>query len=334
MKNNIKVMLSDTYDPWFNLATENWIFHDMEPNCHTLFLWRNDNTVVIGRFQNPWTECNLKLMEEDGVKLARRQSGGGAVYQDLGNTCFTFMNGKEHYNKNANNTILRHALRRFEIEAQAHGRNDIVVDHRKISGSAFKENIDRSFHHGTLLIDTDLGRLAQYLNPDKKKLMSKGISSVRSRVANLKEFNSEINHENLCQAIIEEFFKFYNEKCEVEILDNSTLKKIPSLNAYYCQLKDWDWRFGKTPSFSHQLEERFNWGGVQMHLDVKHAVISKCVIFSDSLKPEFIEVLGKSLENVPYQKDQTLRAVELIDKEGIYQKEIEDVKNWLAKEID
>ena len=83
-------MISETFDPWFNLATEDYIFRDMDPEVQTLFLWRNDKTVVIGRFQNPWNECNTQKMEEDGIKLARRQSGGGAVYQDLGNTNFTF----------------------------------------------------------------------------------------------------------------------------------------------------------------------------------------------------------------------------------------------------
>jgi len=156
----LKIFHSDSHDPWFNLATEDWIFRDMDPNQRVLFLWRNAETVVIGRFQNPWVECNTSRMEADGIKLARRQSGGGAVFQDLGNTNFTFMTGRQFYNKNDNNQIILNALRAHGIEGEASGRNDLVVTDdegaRKFSGSAFKETKDRCFHHGTLLLNANL----------------------------------------------------------------------------------------------------------------------------------------------------------------------------------
>ena len=214
----LRILVSETFDPWFNLATEDWIFRDMDPDTHVLYLWRNSDTVVIGRFQNPWTECNTEKMEADSIKLARRQSGGGAVYHDLGNTNFTFMSSKKNYDKSVNNKIIISALEQFGISAYASGRNDILVDDhegaKKISGSAFKETKDRSFHHGTLLINADLTKLGQYLNPSKKKLESKGIKSVRSRVANLTQFNSTLEHETLCKAIIEKFTEHYQQKCE------------------------------------------------------------------------------------------------------------------------
>eukprot|EP01027_Heterolobosea_sp_BB2_P001677 GEZU01002504.1.p2 GENE.GEZU01002504.1~~GEZU01002504.1.p2 ORF type:complete len:118 (+),score=32.97 GEZU01002504.1:136-489(+) len=112
-------------------------------------------------------------MEEDGIFLARRTSGGGAVYQDLGNTCFTFMSPRAQFDKSVNNGIIISALRNlFNIHAEASGRNDIIISDskRKISGSAFKQTNDRAFHHGTLLINVDLAGLQKYLNPDKKKL--------------------------------------------------------------------------------------------------------------------------------------------------------------------
>lgn len=200
----LRLLLSDSYDPWFNLAVEDCIFREMTTQ-RVLFLWRNAETVVIGQAQNPWKECNTRRMEEDGIRLARRSSGGGAVFHDLGNTCFTFMAGKPEYDKSVSTNIILDALKRLGIDASASGRNDLVVQtaegERKISGSAYRETADRGFHHGTLLLNADLSRLANYLNPDVKKLQAKGITSVRSRVANLSEFVPDINHEQICEAV-------------------------------------------------------------------------------------------------------------------------------------
>ncbi|STT52365.1 lipoate-protein ligase A [Klebsiella pneumoniae] len=187
----LRLLLSDSYDPWFNLAVEECIFRQMPATQRVLFLWRNADTVVIGRAQNPWKECNTRRMEEDHVRLARRSSGGGAVFHDLGNTCFTFMAGKPEYDKTVSTAIVLTALNSLGVTAEASGRNDLVVKtdsgDRKVSGSAYRETMDRGFHHGTLLLNADLSRLANYLNPDQKKLQAKGITSVRGRVANLVE---------------------------------------------------------------------------------------------------------------------------------------------------
>lgn len=123
-KYNLRVLISETFDPWFNIATEDWIFRDMISlaeieTTKILFLWRNNNTVVIGRFQNPWTECNTQKMEEDKIALARRQSGGGAVFHDLGNTNFTFLSGKSSFDKAANNTIITNAINSFGLSSAA-----------------------------------------------------------------------------------------------------------------------------------------------------------------------------------------------------------------------
>lgn len=342
MVKNIKVMISKTFNPWFNLATEDYIFRDMNPETPILFLWRNQETVVIGRFQNPWVECHLQQMEKDQVLLARRQSGGGAVFHDLGNTNFTFLSGRKHYDKQVNGQIICKAIKTFGIDAYASGRNDLCVDKQeagiprpyKISGSAFKENTDRCFHHGTLLIKANLGKLENYLRPSEKKLAAKGITSVRSRVANLSDFNSQVGHTVLCDAIIDEFQKHYGLKCEVEVLDDKQFKAIPRLAQYYEQLKDWQWRFGETPQFSHQFNERFSWGMVDVHLDSRQGKIDEIQIFSDSLHPEMIELWMNHLKGKSYNQEGVRTAFHAMQSElPMVNDYLQEFTNWMIHEI-
>lgn len=306
MKPKLRILISETFDPWFNLATEEWIFREMDPTVQTLFLWRNDHTVVIGRNQNPWTECNLKKMEEDGVRLARRTSGGGAVYQDLGNTCYTFLSPREGYDRATNSTIILNALKKFGIVAEASGRNDLVVQDpdgpKKFSGSAFRETRDRAFHHGTFLMSVDLSKLAQYLTPHPKKMQSKGRTSVRARVINLTEINPEIRHEVLVPALIESFCEYYGSTAVPEILNPESLEKIPQLQEKFLELRSWEWRFGHAPQFQTQLTEYLSWGFVDVFLDADHGHVSRVELYSDSLFPHLIETLQRSLQGIAFSK--------------------------------
>jgi lipoate---protein ligase len=334
----LKVFVSDSHNPWFNLATEDWIFRDMDPAQRVLFLWRNSDTVVIGRFQNPWKECNTKAMEADGVLLARRQSGGGAVFQDLGNTNFTFMSGRESYEKTQNNHIILKALDKFSLKAETSGRNDLVLPDaegvRKFSGSAFKETKDRCFHHGTLLINANLQKLANYLNPDEKKLKSKGIESVRSRVVNLTELVPELNHELVSEQIIREFCDYYQDDAERIALKTSDLEQIPRLKKYYDQLRDWNWRFGETPQFEHELNERLSFGGVELHIDTHKGLINQVTLYSDSLHPEMIESLATSLVGKVYTGSSVREGLEPLKAElPMFTSEIDEFANWLSTQI-
>ena len=331
----LRILKSAITNPWFNLATEDWIFNTLDPDSHTLFLWRNSETVVIGRSQNPWVECKTDKMEEDDVFLARRQSGGGAVFHDLGNTNFTFLSPKDDYDQTANFTIIVNALKKLGIEAELSGRNDMQVGDKKISGSAFKHAIDRSFHHGTLLVNADMQKLGDYLNPHPLKLQAKGIKSVRSRVANLKEFNKDINHEILSDAIIEAFCEYYGQTVSVEELDEASLAEQLTLNKYYQQMADWDWRFGKTPQFSHRIETRFDWGLIDLHMDVKQAVIEEVVIFSDALNVELIELLKAALTGIKYNRHEVKAKLDKLSQaHADLAAQIDDFCIWLLSEME
>ena len=331
----LRILKSAVTNPWFNLATEDWIFNTLDAESHTLFLWRNSETVVIGRSQNPWVECKIDKMEADEVFLARRQSGGGAVFHDLGNTNFTFLSPKDDYDQKANFTIIINALKKLGIDADLSGRNDMQVGDKKISGSAFKHAADRSFHHGTLLVNADMQKLGDYLNPHPLKLKAKGIKSVRSRVANLVEFNESINHEILSAAIIEAFCEHYGDTAPVEELDEASLAKQPALDKYYQQMADWDWRFGKTPQFSHHIETRFDWGIIDLHMDVTQAVITDVVIFSDALNVELIDLLKHTLTEVKYDKNEIkTKLAELRQANPDLAAQINEVSVWLIGEME
>ncbi|MGE6474896.1 lipoate--protein ligase [Psychrobacter sp. NPDC078631] len=330
----LRILKSAVTNPWFNLATEDWIFNTLNPDSHTLFLWRNSETVVIGRSQNPWVECKTDKMEADDVFLARRQSGGGAVFHDLGNTNFTFLSPSDAYDQEANFTVIINALKKLGIDATLSGRNDMQVGDRKISGSAFRHAADRSFHHGTLLVNANMQKLGDYLNPHPLKLKAKGIKSVRARVANLVDFNETINHETLSDAIIEAFCEYHGETAQVEQLDEASLAKQPTLNAYYQQMADWDWRFGKTPEFTHHIETRFDWGMMDVHMDVKQAMITEVVIFSDALNVELIELLKETLTGVKYNKPEIKNKLdELAKAQPELAAQVSDFEKWLVGEM-
>ena len=333
----LRLLISDSYDPWFNLAVEECIFHQMPATQRVLFLWRNADTVVIGRAQNPWKECNTRRMEEDNVRLARRSSGGGggAVFHDLGNTCFTFMAGKPEYDKSISTAIVLNALNALGVTAEASGRNDLVVKtaegDRKVSGSAYRETLDRGFHHGTLLLNADLSRLANYLNPDKKKLQAKGITSVRGRVANLVELLPGITHEQICDAVREAFFAHYGERVDAEVISPDKTPDLPNFAETFARQSSWEWNFGQAPAFSHLLDERFTWGGVELHFDVEKGHITRTQVFTDSLNPAPLEALAARLQGCLYRADRLQQACDALRGDFPEQeKELRELSAWIA----
>lgn len=336
----VRVILSDSFNPYFNLAVERWLFETLEPDTHILYLWRNHDTVVIGRGQNPWLECNLTKMQDDEVSLVRRPTGGGAVFHDLGNTNFSFLTRRQNHNRQINIQIIISALEQLNFKAMAVGRNDIMVEEpvsgqpRKISGSAYREQGDRALHHGTLLICADLQRLADYLNPRKKKLEAKGVQSVRSRVMNLIEINPHIEHLILAEAVIEQFCSWYRTACTIEEIDSDQLRSQPQIQAYFNELKQWDWQFGKTLPFTHHLERQFAWGGLDILLNVAQGKIEQAQIYSDTLEPELAENMQIKLQGLNYDSAMIGQAFnELVLNCPAFAREYKECWQWLSKEL-
>ena len=327
----VRVIESAGHDPWFNLALEEWLFNSVEPGTLVFYLWRNASTVVIGRHQNPWTECRVEAMERDGIRLARRPSGGGAVFHDLGNTNFTFTSHRRHYDQKHQIAIIVDALARLGVTAEFSGRNDILVDGRKISGSAYFGRKDQWLHHGTLLIDADLSRLSHYLTVAPAKIKSKGVASVRARVANLVDFVPTLDHQAVRSALFESVRELYGCDFEIETMDPADHPSSEELAATVARYTDDTWRFGRTPAFTHHLEQRFPWGGVDLHLDVKKNEIRDVEIFSDCLSTDLVSDVCAALRGGAYRREDLAQRIhDSVPADAAYRAEAEDVAAWIA----
>lgn len=307
---------SNSNNPWKNLAIEKHLADNVQPGDLLLYLWQNENTVVIGRNQNALRECQVQLLEEEGGYLARRTTGGGAVYHDLGNLCFTFVASPERYDLERQMRMIAIACQKFGIETEFSGRNDIITkDGYKFSGNAFSVTAKCKIQHGTLMIDVNKEKLGRYLTPSEEKMKAKGVKSVESRVCNLKELNPAVTVEEMKLALQEAFIQEYGEleTLSMEHLDDTALQQTCELYA------SWDWRFGKSPECELVRRKRFSWGEAEIHMTLKNLYIQECKVFSDALDVE----LPKRLEQLLINQRFDMRNVESQDNE------LQEVIEWL-----
>ena len=324
---NTKIIASASYDPWYNLALEEYLLNTVEKNEIILYLWQNENTVVIGRNQNPWKECKCRILESDGGKLARRLSGGGAVYHDLGNLNFTFIMDKKLYDLHKQLKVIINAVNKMGIKAEFTGRNDITVNGKKISGNAFYFKEVTAYHHGTILIDSNMDKLVDYLQVSTDKIVSKGVDSVRSRVINLKEMNPNIDIPLAKKAVFQSFLGIYGGSCEeIYVLDEE-------VNQYYNKYASWEWRYGHSPKFDLTLSNRFCWGGVELGMSFKDGNISNCKIYSDSLAVDLVEKISNTITGLPLDMGVITDAITSIVVADKQEEEIKrDLSIWLSNQ--
>ena len=319
MRNHI--LMGDSYNPWRNLAVESLLFESSKPDEVIFYLWQNSATVVIGRHQNAWQECRVQLLESEGGKLARRSTGGGAVFHDLGNLNFSFVLPRSQYDVRRQLNVICRAVREFGVAAAFSGRNDLTADGAKFSGNAFRFSAQTGLHHGTVLVSADMNRLSRYLVPSRDKLKAKGIQSVRSRVCNLVEINPTIDIPSLIDALRRAFIAEYGpaETLHIEDLDASRLRALED------QFSSWDFRMGKALPFDALLKNRFEWGGIQLELSLEQGRIVRATIYSDAMDEAMIDTIAPALEGVRY--DNAALAQALLPLEN---PQIDDIAHWLA----
>lgn len=319
-----KVFISGSHDPRVNLALEEMLTRKCKDDEYILYLWQNDNTIVIGRNQNPHRECDLRKVEEDQVILVRRPSGGGAVFHDLGNLNFTFIAHERHYSQELNFQIILDALRDFDIEGYFSGRNDLLIEEKKFSGNAYSKRGNIRVHHGTLMLDVDLTRMADYLKVNPLKMKARGINSVKSRVVNLYELSPTMKVKSLMAALIKSFEKRLGQAGGAHVLEKEDLEDQDYTKKYF----SWDWNIGKTPSYSLELEERFDWGLITILVDLRGGLIRGASIYTDSLMEEDFEGLAQRLVGKRLIKEDFESAL----KEGIRDSRLrDDLGKWLEE---
>ena len=278
-----------SFDPHVNLAVEKNLLDRVQPGECILYLWQNQNTVVIGRNQNAWAECRTTLLESEGGKLARRLSGGGAVFHDLGNLNFTFLVRDEDYDVDRQLSVIQQACALAGIATEKSGRNDVLAQGRKFSGNAFYHHAGHAYHHGTLMVDVDKDKLGRYLSPPKAKLESKGVASVRSRVVNLRELCPSLTCDNMRKLMVEAFQKVYGLPASSMALGANALAQIEQTEALY---RSWEYLYGNALAFTFQCEEKFDWGHITVQLEANNGTVTAAKVYSDAmdwLLPEAVE---------------------------------------------
>lgn len=335
------IYLSRETDPYTNIAYERLLMDRLAPREQVLFLWQNAHTIVIGRNQDAHRECRVDEFEASGGRLARRFSGGGAVYHDTGNLNFTFISSREDYSVSRNMDILCKTVQSFGLPAELSGRNDLQIGDAKFSGNAFFNTKKAGCHHGTIMVDVDTSQLARYLQPDPRKLERKGVASVKSRVVNLSDLDSNITVESFQQALVEAFAKRYGMPAQVEVMYGPDGQGNQGLDGELEQLRSYlaspTWRLWKGSrtenSFTERFDYHFPWGGIDMQITLDQGRIEKAHIYSDALDAEFIERLEKALTLVEYRLSAVRQALQtLAQEQPSYTKMIDDCSESIAKD--
>ena len=289
-------IIARSTDPYRNLAIEKQLLDTLPEETAILYLWQNAHTIVCGRNQNPWYECKVKEFMGDGGKIAKRLSGGGTVYHDMGNLNFTFLLPKIDFNIPKQLSVIQAAVSAYGLQAVQSGRNDLQIGDRKFSGNAFYTSGQNAYHHGTLLVDADMSVMAKYLIADQKKLQNRGVKSVPSRVINLKALAPGVTINNLEASLFKAFTKIFGYRPAIldeKMMDQPTITKLTEL------YRSAAWIFPKEIPYTFSVEERFPWGGINVHLLVEDGMIRDAKFFTDAMEAGLFSVLEQSLIGSP-----------------------------------
>ena len=292
----IKSRSTDIYE---NLALEQYLAQNVQSGNLIFFLWQNRSCIVIGRNQNAFKECRTDILSDEGVTLSRRLSGGGAVFQDLGNLNFTFCSNEADSDIARQHRVILEACRILGIDASVSGRNDLLTEGCKFSGNSFYSHDGKSFHNGTILLAVDLKKMEKCLSPSKMKLASKAVDSVRSRVINLRTIRPDIDSTRMCD-VLKKAFSIVYEK-EITEINPDTLDKedIEEKRRFFAS---YEWVYGRNASFPIAIQRRFSWGEISVNIEVQGGLCSDVKVFTDALDYSLAQSLENALTGARFDK--------------------------------
>src|SRR5690625_677436 len=303
-------------DPQINLALEEYVLQNFGEEDTYLLFYVNGPSIIVGRNQNSVEEINTEYVDENGIKVVRRLSGGGAVYHDEGNLNFSFItkdDGDSFHNFEKFTKPVVEALNQIGGPAKLVGRNDLLVEGRKFSGNAQYATKGRMFSHGTIMFDSEIEHVVAALNVSSEKIKSHGIKSIRSRVANISEFLDEkISMEQFKELILQHIFNVENVKDvpQYELTDEDW-EAVQQLSQE--RYKKWEWNYGKSPAFNIQHSHKFDSGLLDVRLDVKKGIIETCTIYGDFFGVGNIADLEETLTGVRHDRQAMSDALESVD---------------------
>jgi lipoate-protein ligase A len=299
-------------DPYFNMAFDEYCLEKLSIDEPVFFLWQNRPSVIIGANQEVHTEVNLDYLKENDISLVRRVTGGGAVYHDLGNLNYTIVGSSDDLERDypEYTRYMLQALQKLGIPATMSGRNDILVEGRKVSGFAKRVCKNRLMIHGTLMFDVKLEQLTQALCPPESKLQSKGIASVRSRVANLCEYLPEITDISIFKQKLESILS--NNYTDQEWkLSQEDIQNIEQLA--HDKFEKWEWIYGHSPRATLNFSKRLACGTVHIHLNIAENRINSCQLGCDFIGNLPTNELEKALTSLPYDRDAIYKILTQMD---------------------
>ncbi len=291
-------------DPQYNLAFEEYCFKNLDKAEDYVILWINGPAIIVGKNQNTSEEVNGEYVRENGIKVVRRVTGGGAVYHDLGNLNFSIITtatGSERIDFKKYNIPILKALEKLGIKGELSGRNDMTIDEKKFSGIAQSVWKSRVLNHGTLLFDTSLDVLSKALNVKADKYESKGVKSVRSRVTNIRNYLTEDADINVFRDLLLKYiFEMEGLTPEVYKLTDEELEDIDKL--YREKYSTWEWNYGESPDFNYKNYKKYPFGSVDIRLDVHNGKIKNCKIYGDFFGTIDVKLLEDKLNGLKYNR--------------------------------
>ena len=295
-------ILHQSTDPYFNIATDEYIFKNLKEDC--FMLWRNDNAIIVGKHQNTLAEINVDYVKERGIKVVRRLSGGGAVYHDLGNLNFTFTRTGENTEMvdfERYTLPIIEVLQNLGVDAKFEGRNDLTIEGKKFSGNAEHVFKNKVLHHGTILYSSEMKDVSGALKINPLKYKDRAVKSIPKRVTNVSNHLKEpLALDDFTQKIMDHVLASFDDAKMYEFTEEDIAAIAKIRDEKYAT---WEWNYGNSPTYDFQQGIRTSGGTIEMNLNVKKGLITEAKIFGDFFGTKYAEDIEKALVGTKHDVD-------------------------------